>query len=235
MLLFHDANQTAAVLIHLFPPLVMFSLYWCDDRVHEAWPHVFRLNYFNHISLGSIYWNAALFYTAWWVLYAIWLFTCGLHVAKRPPEARELQVPAGSTASLTDQSPRRRPPLDTIFHKNMRDAIGGKISGLLGYSEEDHSQMRETNDFTRKHALVYLLLHALGVYLSIFVSFLCYMSNALNKLALALITGVAVYNAATRYVHYMLERPLREFRAAVRALQEGRPHEMGEVSIATAA
>ena len=37
-LLFHDVNTLAGFFIHMFPPLVMYTLIWNADNVRQAWP-----------------------------------------------------------------------------------------------------------------------------------------------------------------------------------------------------
>ncbi|CAE8613742.1 unnamed protein product [Polarella glacialis] len=101
-LVFHDFDNTASVIIHLFPSLVMFVMGWHYGRVQAAWPSLFKVgDYFSLIDpWRDIYCNAATVYSVWLLLYTGWMTACGL------------------TAPKTGY--------DTVFHMVMRGG-GGKI------------------------------------------------------------------------------------------------------------
>eukprot|EP00438_Fugacium_kawagutii_P010464 Skav233002 [mRNA] locus=scaffold387:427956:430735:- [translate_table: standard] len=76
-LLFHDFDNASSVLIHLFPSLVMYEMGWNRDEVQKAFPSIFT-----HLGSAAawqdIYYNAALSYGAWLLLYSGWLLTIGM-------------------------------------------------------------------------------------------------------------------------------------------------------------
>mmetsp|Transcript_67506 Transcript_67506/g.197477 ORF Transcript_67506/g.197477 Transcript_67506/m.197477 type:complete len:376 (+) Transcript_67506:70-1197(+) len=179
-LIFHDMDNTASVLIHLFPSLVLYVMGWQGARVHEAWPRIFLLSYFDGLMpFRDIFVNASLVYSMWLVLYVLWLF---LHGMKLPDKG-----------------------YDTIFHANMRGGFGSAIAKALKTPREEYKGMCVANCFPRSYALLYMLGHALLVYVAICFSLLCFLNKYIHGGMCAMMTLVTIYNGASRYTFYMIK------------------------------
>jgi len=177
-LVFHDPDNTVSVFIHLCPSLLAFTLRWHSEAVLKAWPGLFHLDYFDQVNAWvNVYGNAALFYLAWFVLYALWLVFFGM---KMPSKG-----------------------YDTVFHSMMRGA--NPVASLLGWSKEESAQRAKMNDFTVGSALIYMLFHAVAVLLAMTVSVLCFVSEYFHGGACLLAVLMAIYKGSSRYTYYILE------------------------------
>lgn len=186
-LVFHDVDTTASVLIHLFPSLVLFVLSWEHDKVHEAWPDIFKVNYINDLRpWEDIYVNAAAGYMGWWVMYTLWLLTCGMN------------APASG--------------YDTIFHSMMRGSGGPVIGRLRGRPKEAQEEMTAKNEFLRTDALLYMVIHAISVLIGILASLVCFIHKWIHVGLVAAMTFMTIYNAASRYTYLMLQSYSQEVR-----------------------
>merc|ERR1712185_514333 len=91
---------------------------------------------------------ASLVYTLWLILYSVWLISHGMNLPKRG--------------------------YDTIFHYLLRGGLGTQIGKLIGRSKEEQAQRASNNNFKIIDLLVYMLGHAVAVYIGIMVSLLCF-------------------------------------------------------------
>lgn len=176
-LIFHDADNVASVLIHLFPSLVLYTLRWDNERVHSAWPE-FHLDYLPFITAKEIFGWSMAFYGAWFVLYTIWLTCFGMNLPKRG--------------------------YDTIFHCNMRGAMGKVIfAKFKGLGREAHKIAAASNEFSRVDALIYMLAHAICSSLAFLTSILCFKWNVWHAGMNIATTAIVIYNGAERYNYYV--------------------------------
>eukprot|EP00439_Symbiodinium_sp_Y106_P029151 s7080_g3.t1 len=179
-LLFHDLDNVCAVLIHLFPSLVMYELGWKRGDVHAAWPRIFlQCNFFESLDPMEIISNACLVYGVWFLLYVSWLLAFGLRCPKHG--------------------------YDTIFHWAMRGSAGSVVAKILRRQPEVHATYAESNDFPREYVFVYMALHAASVLVSIPVSLLCYASQWIHVSLCACVVLSTIYNASARYTFYMVK------------------------------
>jgi len=179
-LLFHDADNVASVLIHLFPSLLLFVVRWHHDEVHKAWPRVFHLNFFEEINPWSdIYLKAAAGYSVWLVTYCVWLLAFGMALPNKG--------------------------YDTIFHANMRGGLGASVAKLLGVSPDEHDIRAKSNDFTRSYFVAYIIGHAFAVFLAIGVSLLCWLDPFIHGMLCVAMAFSTIYNGASRYSFYMVQ------------------------------
>lgn len=178
-LIFHDADNTASVFIHLFPSLLLYTFRWQSERVVEAWPTLFHLNYFDRVSPWSdIYLRACAAYLVWWLLYSLWLILCG---SKLPSKG-----------------------YDTVYHFLMRSP--NPVSKILGWSDEELARRSKANDFGIPSMLIYMLLHAVAVTTAITVSIACFSNQYFHGSACALMLLSSIYKGSSRYSYYMVDQ-----------------------------
>jgi len=184
-LVFHDSDNTVSVFIHLGPTLLAYTLRWNSQAVLEAWPALFDLSYFSEVRpWRDVYLNAAAAYLLWWLLYLLWLLTCGLRLPSRG--------------------------YDTVFHSIMRG--GSPIPSILGWSKEDLAGRVARNDFTAGSAAVYMLFHAAAVLAAVLLSVCCWLSQHFHGLCCLGMALAAIYRGSQRYAYYVLDVHLREVR-----------------------
>mmetsp|Transcript_98376 Transcript_98376/g.205171 ORF Transcript_98376/g.205171 Transcript_98376/m.205171 type:complete len:363 (-) Transcript_98376:145-1233(-) len=179
-LIFHDFDNTASVIIHLLPSLVMFAVGWHSEAVAATWP-----NFFVEIDLSSldpwfdVYFPATAGYTIWWVLYTIWLLTVGM------------KLPAKGW--------------DTIFHDTMRSGNGKTLYKMVGKPMSEYEARKMDNSFTRADAMVYMCIHATLVFASTLVALICLMNQWVHVCLCGVMTLSTIFHAANRYTFYMLQ------------------------------
>jgi len=186
-LVFHDVDNTASVLIHVFPSLVMHTMRWNAEMVHAAWPSVFHLHQLDTMDIwADVYRPAAAFYMGWLVMYTVWLLSLGMSAPSRG--------------------------YDTVFHANMQGSIGSVISRKLGQTAEERAERIDANMFSRKEAMFYMMGHAVASLSAILVSLLCFKSKACHSLLCIAMVFLTIYNGASRYSFYMIHANSRTLR-----------------------
>jgi hypothetical protein len=176
-LIFHDADNVASVLIHLFPSLVLHTMRFHGDAVHKAWPS-FHLDYLDDITGADIFIAAAAFYLVWATLYLLWLVSCGMSFPQRG--------------------------YDTIFHYNMRSSSGAHFyKKVRGVDQEEHRKLAKNNDFQRTDALVYVTCHAGASFLGILTTLPSFWYAYFHGFITLVVTMVVIYNGAKRYTYYI--------------------------------
>jgi hypothetical protein len=179
-LIFHDIENTSAVLIHLVPSLLMYTLRWKHEVLHETWPDIFQLDYLTELDpWKDIFMWASLVYTLWLILYSVWLISHGMNLPKRG--------------------------YDTIFHYLLRGGLGTQIGKLIGRSKEEQAERASNNDFKAIDLLVYMLGHAVAVYIGIMVSLMCFETKFFHGSLNASMALMTIYNGAKRYKFYMVD------------------------------
>jgi hypothetical protein len=222
-LLFHSIDTMTGLFIHIFPPMVAFTLRWYPERVHEAWPAVFHLDYLTTVryfvdengrpSLCTVAGSAVTGYVLWLVLYTLWMLLAGLDLPRK---------------DRVDENGRTiRPKYDTCFHISMRGgaclAIGKKF---WGRSKAESLHQMKMNHFERKDLLVYLSAHASMALLAIVaLGYLCYNFRAIHGLFLVLLAVICAFRGARRYTYYttsMYSHMLRKHFAMFRLVEPPR-------------
>ena len=208
-LLFHNLDTMTGLFIHIFPPMVAYTMLWHADEIHAAWPHVFQLDYLSDVQffergdafLSSISGVGLVWYISWLVPYSIWMFLAGIHLPR--------------TDRVDKKGKSIQPRFDTVFHIAMRGgaclSIGKK---LWGRSVSVSLRQMADNHFEKRDLLVYLACHALLSIVSILgLSYLCYNSKVAHSMMLVLVVLLSVFRGAKRYSYYttdMYSRMLRK-------------------------
>ncbi|CAK0830644.1 unnamed protein product, partial [Prorocentrum cordatum] len=194
-LIFHDADNVASVLIHLFPSLVMYNMRFHADAVREAWPQ-FRLDYFDDITGADIIIASTTFYLLWVSLYLLWLVTCGMSFPQRG--------------------------YDTIFHYTMRNHTGALIyKRFRGVDQEEHRKLAKSNNFQRADALIYVACHAGLSFVAILTTLPSFFYSSFHLLVTLVVTILVIYNGAKRYTYYTTKLYCKLMKDAVQEVTSG--------------
>jgi len=191
-LVFHAFGTMCDLFIHIYPPMLMYTLRWKTDEILKAWPNVFDLNYVVHffpktswglLGENSIFGNAILLYFLWFIPYLYWIITIGL------PRSRE----------QTD-----KPVYDTVFHGNMRNGLCVFMGNILWKRPIEESKRQvATNDFEWRDLYAYMCLHFFAFLVSLFaLAYPCYTSKTLHGILLFLLAVVCSWRGAIRYTYY---------------------------------
>uniref|UniRef100_A0A7S3L9N6 Glycerophosphocholine acyltransferase 1 n=1 Tax=Amphora coffeiformis TaxID=265554 RepID=A0A7S3L9N6_9STRA len=202
-LLFHDLDTMTGLFIHIFPPMVAYTLRWYPEEVHAAWPNIFKLDYLPEIhyyrgesslfAIGTVAGSATVGYTAWFVLYTAWM----LHIGLKLP--RKDRVDGNGVIVV--------PKYDTCFATAMRGG-GCLVIGKTFWGRPKAVSLRqiESNHFETRDLLVYMSIHAAMSILSIFVlGYMCYSSQAFHASFLLLLAVICTFRGAKRYTYYTTE------------------------------
>jgi hypothetical protein len=177
-LVFHDSDNTVSVFIHLFPSLVVYTFRWNVHAVLKAWPGLWHLDYFDDVDpWRDVYVNAILAYFVWWVVYSLWMVTCGFSLPSKG--------------------------YDTIYHCLMRGS--NPVGPLLGWTPEESKRRAKENDFTYASFFLYMVIHALCCCSSIIVAVACWYSQYFHGFTCLAMTLATVYRGSARYSYYMLQ------------------------------
>ena len=198
-LLFHDLNSMCGLFIHVFPPMVAYTLRWHAAEMREAWPSVFSLNYLDEIRffpdrgmsfLGTVAGNTVTGYVLWCIPYVIWMLLIGLNLPRKD------RVAADGTLIT--------PKYDTCFNVAMRG--GGCITiGKVFWrrSERQSLKQMEANHFETRDFLVYMVMHACGAMFSILVlGYSCYSNQIVHMALLVFVAVLCTSRGARRYTYY---------------------------------
>lgn len=193
-LVFHDFGTMCDLFIHIFPPMLLYTLHWKSAEILQAWPNVFELDYNIHFfpsvethhflgqfGIGSVFGNTICLYLLWFIPYTFWMY-------------KNLDLPRRGESEA----------YDTVFHSTMRKGLGA-IIGKYIFSRPDHviKDQVETNYFLVKDLVVYMSAHAIASLLSIVtLAYLCYKNEFLNGLLLVILTVVCTLRGAARYTYY---------------------------------
>jgi len=176
-LIFHDANNVASVLIHIFPSLVLHTMRFHGDAVHKAWPF-FELNYFDNITAAHILLAATASYLVWATLYILWLVSCGMSFPQRG--------------------------YDTMFHYTMRSSNGAHfLKKLRNVEQEEHRELARSNAFRRTDALVYVSCHAALCFVAILTALPSFWYRRFHGFVTLVVVTLVIYNGAQRYTYYI--------------------------------
>lgn len=142
-----------SVFIHFYPPLLFYILRWLPDRVNEAWPEAFNLDYEvqfwpNGSLTGNVVGNTIIVYLFWFIPYTFWQLFIGLDLPR-----------LHCTTKLQDGSPAPT-VYDTVYHNIMRSGLcllQGKL--LWNRPKELSLEQCRTNDFELRDFLVYMSVH----------------------------------------------------------------------------
>ncbi len=193
-LVFHDVGVMCDVFIHIYPPMLLYTLYWKADEILKSWPGIFvALNYevdffpteetrqsslFGWFGGGTVFGNTIILYFCWLVPYVYWIIKFGMDLPNSG--------------------------YDTVFHSNMRKGLCEAIGTIFWKRPVEESKRHvAANDFETKDLFVYLTGHVIGVTLSLLLlAYPCYKSEFLHGFLLVVLSIVVVWRGAMRYHYY---------------------------------
>ena len=206
-LLFHNLDTMTGLFIHIFPPMVAYTLRWYPERVHEAWPNTFKLDYFSEVhyylgesTIDTVAGSAIAGYVAWLILYTAWMLLIGLELPRK---------------DRTDENGILiAPKYDTCFAVTMRGGGCLVIGKKWGRLKDESLRQMYTNHFEAKDLLVYMAIHAaMSLFAILVLGFLCYSSQVIHGSFLILLAVICAFRGAKRYTYYttaMYSRMLRK-------------------------
>jgi len=212
-LIFHNTETMASVFIHFFPSMQLYILRWNNTVMKEVWPTFFYddfefLNFWPRENFtGSVFGNSLIFYFAWATLYMIWQLCVGLDLPRTHRKSTVNTVTIRSDGSKEVIRSPRQPKWDTVYHFNMRDGQCIWMGKLLWNRDVETSQrMIETNEYELKDFFAYMLLHFIGVFVSIvLLAWLCSLNKYIHAAWILGIFLIVIVRGSNRYVYYSTE------------------------------
>ena len=185
-LLFHSIDTMTGLFIHIFPPMVAFTLRWYPELVRQAWPGVFKLDYLSEVhyfyggGVSTVAGCTIGAYLTWLVPYTAWMLLFG------DVEGNVIQ-----------------PKYDTCFNLTMRGGGCLAIGKFRGRSKVESLRQMETNHFEKMDLLIYMTVHSAMSMLAIFfLGFVCYSSQVIHGFFLAVLAVICTCRGAKRYTYY---------------------------------
>ena len=163
-LVLHSPRQTAALFIHISPPIVTWALRWHPDAHERAFPGILPVRDLddteNTVPYGALIAPALRLYFAWWLAFAAWMMLDG---RRRGNAGRAGRADDAATETNTKTH-------DTVYHRTLGGAEANALGKLAGY---------DPNASHKKTPVVkYLLAHAVSCAALICVSPVFYRSYA---------------------------------------------------------
>jgi len=198
-LVFHDFGTMCDLFIHIYPPMLMYTLRWKTDEILKAWPNVFDLNYAVHffpnedskktfwgfLGGNTIFGNAIILYFVWFIPYLYWIITIGMNLPRSKDQ-------------------KDTPVYDTVFHGTMRNGLCVRMGSVLWKRPIEESKRQvATNDFEWRDLYAYMCFHFIAFLVSLFaLAYPCYKSRTLHGILLFLLAVVCSLRGAKRYTYY---------------------------------
>ncbi|CAD7939497.1 unnamed protein product [Amoebophrya sp. A120] len=209
-LVFHSLDNMINVLIHLFPPLLFYTLKFKTQRILDVYPGVFNLHYIDELDVVTdVVLPGVALYWAWWLFYAPWLLTVGKELPNRSKAqiaeaAKRLQERMKSSKQPAQCSPGPE-YYDTVFHAIMRGSgpIVGTVDGVLGIRGEEKRQRQQANSFSRAQIMGYMCTHAFAAHIGFLLSIPLWYSRDFFRAMLVASVSSAIWHAASRYNHQL--------------------------------
>lgn len=215
VLVFHDHNEMLSVFIHIFPPMVLYTMKWENEKIREAWPEIFDLDY--DIEFDMIYRNSMILYFIWFIPYTIWFLREGL------------DLPLQQYTSLDDSSEVFA--YDTNFHYNMRANFCYSAGKIWNRPVEESKKMIEKNQFEKRDLAAYLGFHFILAFSAItFLAYPCYLSKYYHGGLLILVLIICTYRGAGRYTYYVTKMYTRLVRSHMSASSKSPSSQMESMS-----
>ena len=193
-LVLHSPRQTAALFIHISPPIVTWALRWHPDAHEEAFPGILPVRDLGDtadaVAYGALVAPALRLYFAWWVAFAAWMMLDGRRRGK-----------AGNAGDAATETKTH----DTVYHRTLGGAEANALGKLVGY---------DPNASHKKTPVAkYLLAHAVLCAALICVSPVSYRSRAAHTAFVCALLCCSVWNGARRYYWIMTEGYEKRLRA----------------------
>lgn len=182
-LVFHDVSVMTDVFIHIFPPMLVYTLVWQKDKILLAWPDTFDLDYDIYFfptaaSTSSVFGNTLMLYFIWLIPFVTWMSSHGIDFPKHG--------------------------YDTVFHSTLRKGLCTVIGSVIWKRPAEVSKNQiMTNEFEKRDLYIYIFGHfivCIGAFF--FIAYPCFKSKAIYGVILASMAVVSVYKGALRYRYY---------------------------------
>ena len=198
-LVLHSPRQTAALFIHISPPIVTWALRWHPDAHERAFPGILPVRDLddteNTVPYGALIAPALRLYFAWWLAFAAWMMLDG---RRRGNAGRAGRADDAATETNTKTH-------DTVYHRTLGGAEANALGKLAGY---------DPNASHKKTPVVkYLLAHAVSCAALICVSPVFYRSYAAHTAFVCALLCSSVWNGARRYYWIMTKGYEKRLRA----------------------
>lgn len=192
-LVLHSPRQTAALFIHISPPIVTWALRWHPEAHERAFPGILPVRELieqkkNDIAYGALVAPALRLYCAWWLAFAAWMMLDGRR--------------RGNVGARRGDGKKTH---DTVYHRTLGGAKANALGKLAGY---DPSASHKKTPVAK-----YLLAHAVLCVALICVSPLFYRSFAAHTAFVCALLCCSVWNGARRYYWIMTQGYEKRLRA----------------------
>jgi len=183
-LIFHDISSMTSVFIHIYPPLLLYTLRWKVGEVTEAWPNTFLLEYDINFYpsprvsfIDSIFGCTTIVYLLWLALYLVWMILLGFKNVEK---------------------------FDTVFHSTMRDGLCVKIGSIVWKRPVQLSiEQTKTNEFETRDFMIYCAGHVILFFTSLVIlAYSCTLSSYVHGSILGICTVICIWRGARRYTYY---------------------------------
>jgi len=204
--LFHDLNTMTNLVIHMMPPMLLYTLQWHTDSIRKAYGSIFDLSYLADVNFfptgnnalwwwflypplgkGSIAGNAVIVYIAWFIPYTSWMLLFGLELPR--------------------QRKGKNPKFDTVFHSLWR-AGPCELFGTLVWKRERNLSLQQmrTDDYELRDFMLYMTMHAVCAVTSIPVlARLASLGPSAHGAILLVLLVICVHRGSVRYTYYVTE------------------------------
>ena len=188
-------RQTAALFIHISPPIVTWALRWHPEAHERAFPGILPtrdLGDAEHaVAYEALVAPALRTYFAWWLAFAVWMMLDGRRRGN-----------VGNAGTAGDNKSKTH---DTVYHRTLGGAEANALGKLAGY---------DPNVSHKKTPVAkYLLAHAVLCVALICVSPLFYRSYAAHTAFVCALLCCSVWNGARRYYWIMTKGYEKRLRA----------------------
>jgi len=197
---FHDVNTMSNLVIHIMPPMLLYTLRWHSTEIQTAYPKLFRLDYLDQMSFfpsneggGSIAGNSILVYIVWYIPYISWMVLIGMDLPRR-----------STRKNNNNNNGEKVPKFDTVFHSLWRSGPCETFGSIFWKRPVEISRRQmQMDDYETRDLLLYMAIHAVLVTISIFtLAYICSWNPVSHGILILLVTSICVYRGAQRYTYY---------------------------------
>ena len=194
-LVLHSPRQTAALFIHISPPIVTWAMRWHPEAHERAFPGILPtrdLGDAEHaVAYEALVAPALCTYFAWWLAFAAWMMLDGRRRGN-----------VGTAGTAGDKKSKTH---DTVYHRTLGGAEANALGKLAGYNPNASHK--------KTPVAKYLLAHAVSCVALICVSPLFYRSYAAHTAFVCALLCCSVWNGARRYYWIMTKGYEKRLRA----------------------
>ena len=194
-LVLHSPRQTAALFIHISPPIVTWAMRWHPEAHERGFPGILPtrdLGDAEHaVAYEALVAPALCTYFAWWLAFAAWMMLDGRRRGN-----------VGTAGTAGDKKSKTH---DTVYHRTLGGAEANALGKLAGYNPNASHK--------KTPVAKYLLAHAVLCVALICVSPLFYRSYAAHTAFVCALLCCSVWNGARRYYWIMTKGYEKRLRA----------------------